>query len=599
MEKVILPAEKSQSLNNTQLGRELQRVFEAQAISTHFQPIVGLKTRSIYAFEALTRGPENSALYSPANLFNVASEHDCLLEMDLMARGVSIKNFMKAVSTHQNHAKLFLNISVSSLMNTEHRTGLTLDCLRYYGLNIRQVVIEITELQPVEDSGLFLNAIKHYRKMGFKVAIDDLGSGYNGLKLWSEVKPDFVKIDKHFIANIDKQADKYRFMETILTLAKSLGTKIIAEGVETEAELQILEKLGVDFVQGFLLKRPSPSTALTLDYQWRELIKDIASPKETVKLLCREAFTMSPDTSVDEMTEELLHRPGVEFVPIVEHGLVHGVVWRQELIELLASKFGRDLHGRKNISKVMDKTPLVFDWNTSLVEVSREITENGSYDKGTFIIIEKGIYRGYGSFMELLRVITDLKIRSAQYANPLSGLPGNVPIQNTIQEYLDKQSAFVVIYVDVDNFKPYNDCYSFEQGDQVISEVAKVLQGAVGEQTSFIGHVGGDDFVVVIPELAYEEVCERILTEFQTATESFYTQEDRAQGGIYAEDRSGAKGFFPMMTLSLGVLLVHPGVFDHTQKLSSYATRAKKGAKSKGGNTYYVMDSRQVALLRA
>ncbi|MDG4812678.1 EAL and GGDEF domain-containing protein [Hydrogenovibrio sp. 3SP14C1] len=599
MEKVVLPAEKSQSLKNTQLGRELQRVFESQAISTHFQPIVGLKTRSIYAFEALTRGPENSALYSPANLFNVASEHDCLLEMDLMARRVSIKNFMKTISTHQNQAKLFLNISVSSLMNTEHRTGLTLDCLQYYGLNIRQVVIEITELQPVEDSGLFLNAIKHYRKMGFKVAIDDLGSGYNGLKLWSEVKPDFVKIDKHFIANIDKQADKYRFMETILTLAKSLGTKIIAEGVETEAELQILEKLGVDFVQGFLLKRPSPSTALTLDYQWRESIKDIASPKETVKLLCREAFTMSPDTSVDEVTEELLHRPGVEFVPIVEDGLVHGVVWRQELIELLASKFGRDLHGRKNISKVMDKAPLVFDWNTPLVEVSREITENGSYDKGTFIITEKGLYQGYGSFMELLRVITDLKIRSAQYANPLSGLPGNVPIQNTIQEYLDKQSAFVVIYVDVDNFKPYNDCYSFEQGDQVISELAKVLQDAVGQQTNFIGHVGGDDFVVVTPVLAYEEICERILTGFQTATESFYTQEDREHGGIYAEDRSGQQVFFPMMTLSLGVLLVYPGVFDHTQKLSSYATRAKKGAKSKGGNTYFVMDSRQVALLRA
>jgi len=599
VEKVVLPAEKSTGLQNTHLGRELQQVFEQQAISTHFQPIVGLKTRSIYAFEALTRGPEDSALYSPANLFNVASEHNCLLEMDLMARRVSIKNYMQAVSTHQNQAKLFLNISVSSLMNTEHRTGLTLDCLQYYGLNIRQVVIEITELQPVEDSGLFLNAIKHYRKMGFKVAIDDLGSGYNGLKLWSEVKPDFVKIDKHFIANIDKQADKYRFMETILTLAKSLGTKIIAEGVETEAELQILEKLGVDFVQGFLLKKPSPSTALTLDYQWRESIKDIASPKETVKLLCREAFTMPPDTTVDAITEELLHRPGVEFVPIVEQGVVHGVVWRRELIELLASKFGRDLHGRKNISKVMDKAPLVFDWNTPLVEVSREITENGSYDKGTFIITEKGLYKGYGSFMELLRVITDLKIRSAQYANPLSGLPGNVPIQNTIQEYLDKQLPFVVIYVDVDNFKPYNDYYSFEQGDQVISEVAKVLQDAVGQQSSFIGHVGGDDFVVVIPMLAYQEICQRILTGFQGATASFYTREDREHGGIYTEDRSGKEVFFPMMTLSLGVLLVHPGVFDHTQKLSSYATRAKKGAKSEGGNTYYVVDSRQVGLLRA
>jgi diguanylate cyclase (GGDEF)-like protein len=382
-------------------------------------------------------------------------------------------------------------------------------------------------------------------------------------------------------------------------LAKSLGTKIIAEGVETEAELQILEKLGVDFVQGYLLKRPSPSTALTLDYKWNEVVQDVTNPKETVKLLCREAFTMPLDTTIDQMTDELLHRPGVDYVPIVEKGRVHGMVWRRELTELLASKFGRDLHGRKNIAKLMDPSPLVFDINTPLVEASREITENGSYDKGTFILTDKGNYKGCGSFMELLRVITDLKIRSAQYANPLSGLPGNVPIQNMIQEYLDRQSPFVVIYVDVDNFKPYNDYYSFEQGDQVISAVARVLKESLGVQEAFIGHVGGDDFVVVMPDMQYEMVCQRILKGFQFASLNFYTQEDRHRGGIYAEDRSGEKVFFPMMSLSLGVLLVHPGVFDHTQKLSSYATRAKKGAKSQGGNTYYVVDSRQVGLMRA
>lgn len=599
LNRVELPAAASQNLQKTQLGRELLNIFEDNNIRSYFQPIVGLKTRSIFAFEALCRGPENSPLYSPANLFSVATEHHCLLEMDLMARHKAIQTFSDEVETHQNMAKLFLNISVSSLVNPSHQSGLTLDCLKEAGLNLGQVVIEITELQPVEDNRLFLNAIQHYRKMGFKVAIDDLGSGYNGLKLWSEVKPDFVKIDKHFISNIDKQADKYRFMETIVTLANSLGTKIIAEGVETEAELQILEKLGVDFVQGFLLKKPSPSTALVLDYQWQECMKDIASPKETVKLLCREVETMSPNTTVHAMTEELLHRTDIEFVPIVENGMVFGIVWRRELMDLLASKFGRDLHLRKNIAKVMDKNPLVFDVNTPLVDVSRSITENGSHERGAFILTENGRYRGYGSFMELLRIMTDLKIRSAQYANPLSGLPGNVPIQNTIQEYLDTRSEFTVIYVDVDNFKPYNDYYSFEQGDQVISEVARVLQEAVGNQEGFIGHVGGDDFVVVTPEKEYDELCQKILVGFQKATESFYTQEDREKGGILAHDRNNQEVFFPMMTLSLGVLLVYPDVFDHTQKLSSFATRAKKGAKSAGGNTYYVVDSTEMERLMA
>ncbi len=90
-----------------------------------------------------------------------------------------------------------------------------------------------------------------------------------------------------------------------------------------------------------------------------------------------------------------------------------------------------------------------------------------------------------------------------------------------IQEYLDRQSPFVVIYVDVDNFKPYNDYYSFEQGDQVISAVARVLKESLGVQEAFIGHVGGDDFVVVMPDMQYEMVCQRILKGFQFASLNF------------------------------------------------------------------------------
>ncbi|MPQ96313.1 diguanylate cyclase, partial [Thioclava sp. JE_KL1] len=126
------------------------------------------------------------------------------------------------------------------------------------------------------------------------------------------------------------------------------------------------------------------------------------------------------------------------------------------------------------IKKFMDE-PLVYNIKTPLVDVSNDITEMGAQEKSAFIITEHGKYVGCGSFMDLLKVMTDLKVRSAKYANPLSGLPGNVPIQNKIQQYLDSNMPFSVIYVDVDHFKAYNDCYSFEQGDQVIAAIANVL----------------------------------------------------------------------------------------------------------------------------
>lgn len=591
MKDIALCDDVRQKLSASPLGKELLHIFDNESIQTHFQPIVNLKERSIYAFESLTRGPENSQLYSPINLFSLASDYDCLLELDVMARNVAINNFVSAESFHQNKAKLFINVTVSTLLNKKHQTGRTLEYLADSDLDLSQVVIEITELQPVDDCDMFLKAINHYRKMGFRVAIDDLGSGYNGLKLWSEVKPEYVKIDKHFISDIDSNADKYRFMETILTLAKGLGTKIIAEGVETEQELKLLEKLGVDFVQGYLLKKPSPLPALSLNYHWPDSIEKLSDPAETVQLLSRTYKVMEPSTSVQDMAEFLLDEPRIEFVPIVKNGMAQGIVWRRDLMDLLASKFGRDLHLRKEVQKFMDKTPLIYDVNTPLVDASRDITEKGVHERGAFIITERGRYIGCGTFMDLLKVMTDLKVRSAQYANPLSGLPGNVPIQNRIQECLDRKIAFTVIYVDVDNFKPYNDFYSFEQGDQVISAIAQVLEEAMSGREGFIGHVGGDDFVIVTKEDP-TQICELILKDFQQTAQKFYTQEDRERGGIYEVNREGQKTFYPIMSLSLGVLLVYPGIFEHTQKLSSVATKAKKGAKSAGGNQYFVIDSR-------
>jgi diguanylate cyclase (GGDEF)-like protein len=185
-----------------------------------------------------------------------------------------------------------------------------------------------------------------------------------------------------------------------------------------------------------------------------------------------------------------------------------------------------------------------------------------------------------------------LKVKSAQYANPLSGLPGNVPIQKTIRDFLARDSEFMVIYIDMDHFKPFNDFYSFEKGDEIIRTMAKILHHHTKPSKDFIGHIGGDDFVIISPRVKkYEEVCEAILQEFREVIMGFYEQEDRERGGISGKGRNGEEQFFPMMSLSLGVLLVRPGVFSHQQMLTSYATKAKKQAKLQGGNSYALVDS--------
>ena len=594
----ILNASQQLRLQESGLGSELVDIVKHKKLLCVFQPIVDLKRKKTCAFEGLTRGPFNSSLYHPLNLFKVAEEHGVLYEMDTFARISTIEAFAKQAALDE-HLHLFLNISINAVMNPAHQKGLTLEVLEAFGISPDRVVIEITELQPVDDFELFTSAINYYRSIGFKVAIDDLGSGYNGLRIWSEVRPDFVKIDRHFVSDIHLHEDKQYFMQTLMTLAKSTNTRVVAEGVETEEELEALIKLDVDLVQGYLFKKPEEKISEDVLYEWPEQQATYKSEKgETVSEIVFEHPIVEPEQLVNSVSELFLKYPDFDYFPVVDNKSVLGMIWRRDLMDLLARKFGQELHARKTVKHVMDKTPIIVDAKTSLVDLSRLVTEGHNFSsKDAFIVEKKRKYLGCGDFRDLLRKITDLKVQSAQYANPLSGLPGNVPIQKKLNKLLKAKQEFMVMYIDVDNFKPFNDQYSFEEGDGIIELIATILKEVVPQEDvvhgeSFIGHIGGDDFVIMSCCVnSHVDWAEKILKSFQKQIINFYSDSDQKQGGINARNRKNEEQFYPIMSLSIGILLVNPAYFEHTQKLASYATKAKKGAKDAGGNTYFIVDS--------
>ena len=596
----VLNASQRLMLKQSGLGSELLDIVDNRRLKCVFQPIIDVKRKRVCAFEGLIRGPFNSALYHPLNFFKVAEEQGVLYELDTFARISTIQSFAKQVAKNE-HLHLFLNISINAVMNPAHQKGVTLDVLEHFGISPERVVIEITELQPVDNFDAFITAINYYRSIGFKVAIDDLGSGYNGLRIWSEVRPDFVKIDRHFVSDIHLNDDKRMFMETLMSLAKNTNTKVVAEGVETEKELDVLTQLGVDLVQGYLFRKPDELITEDLLYEWpeKQLTNKAEKGEVTVAEITFEHPKVKPNQLVNIVSEMFLEHPKLDFFPVVAEKQVVGMVWRRDLMNLLARKFGQELHARKTISSVMDKAPIVVDSRTSLIDLSRLITDSHEFDsRAAFIVEKKKKYLGCGDFKDLLRKITDLKVESAQYANPLSGLPGNVPIQKKINKMLKNQQNFMVMYIDVDNFKPFNDNYSFEEGDGVIKLIAEILNQVLPEEQiihgeTFIGHIGGDDFVVTSSFIDDHIVwAENILRVFKDKIVGFYSEHDQKGGGIESIDRDGNSRFYPLMSLSIGILLVSPEYFEHTQKLSSYATKAKKGAKAAGGDTYFVVDSK-------
>ena len=499
----LISAEKQLLLKESPIGSELLDILQCRKLQTVFQPIINLEERKVCAVEALIRGPFESALHRPLNLFRVAEEFDVLYELDNFARLNSLQSFTSQVKD-ESDLHLFLNISVNAVMNENHQKGITLDALEKLGVSPERLVIEITELQPIEDHDLFMNAIEYYRSIGFKVALDDLGSGYNGLKIWSEMHPDFVKIDRHFVSDIHLHADKKAFLKSMLSLANSMGTLVIAEGVETEQELNVLIDLGINYVQGYLFKKPESEITRELNYNWSyDASTESKLNYDKVGDIAFEHPYVCPESVVSDVSEKFLNMPNINYFPVLEEGKTQGMVWRRDLMDILARKFGQELHSRKKIKTLMDAKPCIVDAKTSLEDLSRLITESNEFDsKDAFIIERDGHYLGCGDFKNLLRRMTDLKIEMAQQANPLSGLPGNLPVQKKLNELLQGSQPFMVIYIDVDNFKAFNDNYSFDDGDKIINKIADILTDVVPDEQvlhgdSFIGHIGGDDFVVL------------------------------------------------------------------------------------------------------
>ena len=178
--------------------------------------------------------------------------------------------------------------------------------------------------------------------------------------------------------------------------------------------------------------------------------------------------------------------------------------------------------------------------------------------------------------------------------NPLTRLPGNICIINTIQCLLTENVNFAMAYVDMDNFKPYNDKYGFSRGDEILLMAARLIVNVVNEQQcepSFVGHIGGDDFVFILPHDVMEKACKRLIENFDAIVPSFYDLEDRERGFIISHDRLGHEQTFPVVGISIAVVICNNSRYTHYAQLSHVAMQLKGIAKKVQGSTY-VLDRR-------
>ncbi len=195
--------------------------------------------------------------------------------------------------------------------------------------------------------------------------------------------------------------------------------------------------------------------------------------------------------------------------------------------------------------------------------------------------------------IELLARVKGTLRRAKEMRNlsPLTGLPGNIRIQEEIERQVREGNEFAVLYSDLDNFKTYNDQKGFVRGDRLIQATARIIQDAVVEHdgsTGFVGHVGGDDFVAVVSTDVAEDVAKRICEQFDAACSEFYEAEDLERGFVRMEDRRGVEQDIPLVSVSVGIATTAKRGFAHYGEAVAVATEMKQFAKRQAGSSYAV-----------
>lgn len=232
---------------------QIERVIVNRTVTTVFQPIFHLRTRVIHSYEALSRGPEATELESPEHLLHLADRLGLSLELDRVFRTVALVNAARL----PEDTKVFINTLPATLYDPIQNAERLGRFLADLGLDPHRLVFECSEKYVLGNQKMFLDAMAEHRDLGIQLAIDDVGVGYSGLERIAQLDPDFLKIDLSLIREIKEHPVKQSIVKALVGMAQSLDAIVIAEGIETESDVECLTEIGVEYGQGYHLARPA------------------------------------------------------------------------------------------------------------------------------------------------------------------------------------------------------------------------------------------------------------------------------------------------------------------------------------------------------
>ena len=317
---------------------------------------------------------------------------------------------------------------------------------------------------------------------------------------------------------------------------------------------------------------------------------------EIIGDVCQPVVPVQPNDNLSVVLKRFQTDKSTQVLPVVDKGHVTGIINRLSFLEenvIGMHGFAFQINHNKKMRDLMAPVPLTLEAGTPIRYAAQSIKSLGNQIcVDNVCITRNGLYEGIVDVNKFINAITEINLTLAKGANPLTGLPGNECIQREITERLSSNAGFDIAYVDIDNFKPYNDYYGFQKGDVVIKVLGEIITAAMQPilcgSPGFCGHIGGDDFIIITDPGQGHTVAMSLIRAFENQRLYFHGEQDFTAGSYTAVNRKGEPETFQLLSLSISIVNTLLTPVSSYAQLASLSTEVKKSAKSMNGSSIVI-----------
>ncbi|MEU4741415.1 GGDEF domain-containing protein [Actinosynnema sp. NPDC023658] len=470
-----------------------------------FQPLFNLRTGGVVAVEALARPHDGTV----QDLLRMAFRAGYLANTDVALACRAVRH----AADHDLGVPLHVNLLAMTIADKPELLDPLHVALREVGRTPADLVLEVGTPYSRAPRRLLVRGIERLRRDGFRIGLDGVGEGDSPLSLLAEVRPEVVKLDREVVVALPEDPARYALAQALQHLCEQIGSSVVAEGVETEAQLAALRRLGVRLAQGNLLASAQrrPKVDATIAAVLSEVTDPEAISSTTTAPLRRAAgprvtdflhpATTLPDSATSEEVREVLaNQPAVSGVVLVDgDGRPRWTVDRNRFLLAVTGPFGHALHAKREAARLADK-PKVIGAGSSALELLDVVAHAHRERTNDDLVVVDDADRCLGvvRVADVVRGVAEMKVEQAAALSPLTRLPGSDSIAREVERRIAGGELFAVGWLDVDAFKRVNDSAGFAAGDDLIRAIGRSLTGGAGSFPGVqVGHVGGDDFLVV------------------------------------------------------------------------------------------------------